>query len=391
MSGRTAVVICPVLPWPPTGGSAKRTLRLLEAMERAGATPHLVAWDAADPVADAAALRERGWGVELADEQVPSLIARAGQHLARRPSPYLPDVARRLRALRASNAAFVQVEHPMAAYYARAEPARPVAFSTQNVDSEMLATVARDERPLSPAWARAWNLALATRTFERRAARRADAVLVVSEHDQEAFGRLGTRTVLAPNGVDDDLFAIAPELPVGETVLFFGRLDYPPNDHGLRRLLAAIWPRICAQRPQARLRVVGAALGEQAAAAIAGAERAEAAGLVDDINAEIAGAALVIVPIWQGGGTRLKVLEAMAAARPIAGTALGVSGIGVRSGEHALVADDDAGLAEAAVRLLADREEAARIAAAGRELAQRFRWTQTTAPAVELYADWLGS
>jgi glycosyltransferase involved in cell wall biosynthesis len=383
-----AIVICPVLPWPPTGGAEKRTLRLLEAMERAGATPHLLSPDGSDPVA-AQALRERGWTVELAADPPPTLGRRAGQHLSRRPSPYVDDIADRLRALRTAGPAFVQIEHTMAGYYFASHPPGPVALSTHNVDSEMLATVARAQRPLTPGWVRTWNRALEMRTAERRTAKRADAVLVVSEHDAEAFERLGAKTIIAPNGVDDELFEVAEALPDDETVLFFGRLDYAPNDHGLLRLLHEVWPRITRERPRARLRVVGAGLRGDAAAAVAAAERAEAAGVVPDIAAELAAAAVVIVPLWQGGGTRLKVLEALAAARPVAATALGVAGIGVRAGEHALVADDDHGLAEAAVRLLSDRGEARRLAVAGRGLAQRFRWSATTAPAQELYERWL--
>lgn len=388
MSGRhqRATVVCPVLPWPPTGGAQKRTLRLLEAMDRAGVTPHVLTPDAS--LEAAAALRARGWTVEVAAAPPPSLFARIRQHASRRPSPHLADVERRLRASTAAPPAFVQIEHVMAGYYFDVHPAAPVALSTHNVDSEMLGTIARDRRPLTPAWARDWNRSLAMASTERRTARRADAVLCVSEHDAEHFARLGARTVLVPNGVDDEVFAIGEPPPGRERVLFFGRLDYPPNDHGLRRFLDEVWPLVAAERPAAHLRVVGAGLGGAASTALAGSQRAEAVGMVPDILEELAGCSTVVVPIWQGGGTRLKVLEALGAGRPIVGTPLGVSGIGVERGIHAFVAEGPRDLAAATARLLGDAPAARRLAANGRALARSYRWSVTTAPAGELYARW---
>src|SRR3954454_10031761 len=113
-----AVIICPVLPYPPTGGAEKRTLRLLEAMERAGVTPHLVSAEGAG----AEGLRERGWHVDVVPEPPHGFRRRARQHAARRPSPYLTGVARRLRDLRAVRPPFVQVEHVMSAYYGAVHP-----------------------------------------------------------------------------------------------------------------------------------------------------------------------------------------------------------------------------------------------------------------------------
>src|SRR5215212_3214798 len=95
MAAERAIVICPVLPYPVVGGGHKRTLRLIEAIEDAGLTPHIVTSDGRDPAA-AATLRERGWHVDVVSEPQQSAAARVRQHLRRLPSPYLPGVARRL-------------------------------------------------------------------------------------------------------------------------------------------------------------------------------------------------------------------------------------------------------------------------------------------------------
>ena len=113
--------------------------------------------------------------------------------------------------------------------------------------------------------------------------------------------------------------------------------------------------------------------------------RIQVLGLVDNIVATLAQARVILVPIWRGGGTRIKVLEGLAAARPIAGTSFGVSGIGFEDGIHGLVADDPVALAQAAAELCADHARSARLAASGRELAQDYRWERALAPAENVF------
>jgi glycosyltransferase involved in cell wall biosynthesis len=171
-------------------------------------------------------------------------------------------------------------------------------------------------------------------------------------------------------------------------VLFFGQLGYAPNTLGLLRFVREGWPRVLAGRPGAQLRVAGPGLDAALAARLRKQPGVEPLGLVEDLRDELA-RSVVVVPIWEGGGTRLKVLEGLAAGRPLAGTPLGVSGLGVRDGEHALVAERPGDLADAVLALLSDRPRAAALGAAGRRLAEGYRWERMTAPAVELYGDWV--
>jgi glycosyltransferase involved in cell wall biosynthesis len=376
-------VICLVLPEPTIDGARKRTRRLLDAMERAGVRPHIVTVDARPEAAEA--LRALGWRVDCVPDAAPTLAARARQFRARRPGLYNEALAGHVRSLAADPPAFVQVEHALAAGYPT--PKVPLALSMQNVDSEMLATVAREQRVLTPGWARAWNRALATRSVERREVPRADVVLAVSDDDAAHFAALGGRPLVVPNGVDDDLFAVREVPGAGERVLFFGQLGYAPNTLGLLRFLREGWPRVLAGRPGAQLRVAGPGLDAALEARLREHAGVEPLGVVEDLRDELA-RAVVLVPIWQGGGTRLKVLEALAAGRPLAGTPLGVSGLGLRDGEHALVAERPDALADAVVALLSDHARATALGAAGRRLAEQYRWELVTAPAAELYSDW---
>ena len=378
-----AVVICPVVPWPPVDGARKRTLRLLETMEAAGVTPRLVS---SGPEGERAeALRTRGWPVDVVPESAPGRRARARQHLARRPSPYGAGIARRLEELRPARPAFVQVEHTIAAYYEDRHPAPRWILSTHNIDSQVARSVARAERSVRTGF-RAGALA----SLERRVARAADLVVCASDADSEHFEALGARTLLVPNGIDDAFFAVPTPLPANEQVLFFGRLDYAPNALGLARFLRRGWPRLAAARPDAALRVAGPGLGPALRRDIAAAPRAEVLGVVDDLAAELAMSRAVILPVWEGGGTRLKALEAMAAARPIAGTDFSVTGIGFRDGTHGLLADDPAALADATATLLADPARATALAHAARAHAEKFRWGRVTLPLAEVYARWAG-
>jgi polysaccharide biosynthesis protein PslH len=378
-----AIVVCPLLPFPPESGGHKRTLRLLEALERVGAAPHLLT---TDPRPDAAAAaRDRNWALDVVPEPPPTLAGRARQHARRLPSPVVPALERRLGELVGEGCAFVQLEHAQSASYLPAARGAPVVLSLHNVDSELLRSVARGHRALTPGWARAWGRWQAMRALERRLLPRADAVLCVSDDDARLLAGRAARVLVVPNGVDDDLFGVDPGLPQDERVLFFGRLDYAPNAHGLERMLREVWPGVAAARPGAVLRIAGAGPAARLEAAARRAKRVEVLGFVPDLRAELERARVIAVPVWQGGGTRLKVLEGLAAARPVVGTTLGVAGIGFEHSRHGLVADDAAVFAEAVASLLGDAARSRELAAEGRALAERFRWRAATSRAEELY------
>jgi len=382
------VAVCPVVPWPPVDGGRKRTMRLLEAAERVGLAPHILTADHAN-AAGPDALRERGWTVDLLDPPPGGPRGRLRQQLGRLPSPYLPSVDARLRQLVAAAPTMVLIEHTQSAYYAAALKGVPWILSTHNVDSQLMRTLAEGRRPLSAAWLREWNRWHTMRTVERRAGAAATAVLCVSENDRRVFAEVNRRVVLSPNGVDDDFFGAEPAAdPQGPPkVLFFGRLDYEPNELGFERFLREGWPLLHGRRADATLRLVGGGASPKLRAAATSTPGVEVVGFAEDLVAEIASCDVLVVPLWAGGGTRLKVLEAMAAAIPIVGTSLGVEEIGFEDDVHGLIRDTPEELAAGVEELLDDRPRGCRLAAAGRSLAEDFRWTKTLAPAEALFRD----
>jgi polysaccharide biosynthesis protein PslH len=382
-----AVILTSVLPFPPTSGSHKRTLRLIESVERAGAVPHLLTIDVGEPDA-VEELRARGWVVEQFTEPAASPAVRLRQHLERRPSPYLHSLARRLAEI-APGSAFVQVEHTQNAYYWEAIGSTRSVLSLHNVDSQMLASIARGSSGLTRL--RGLNRAMSMRSVERRAVSRADVVLAVSRRDSRHFEPRARRVLEVPNGIDDELFEISAQLPETEDILFFGQLDYAPNEIGLTRFVRDGWSRLAAARPAARLLVAGKGASTELLRTLGGHERVISLGFVPDIRGVLEQSRLVLVPLWHGAGTRLKVLEALASARPIVGTPLGVEEIGFVDNRHGLLADGPVELADIAARLLSDRQLSSSLAQEGRRLAERYRWSRVLEPLEQLYRGWIGA
>ncbi|MEN3284670.1 MAG: polysaccharide biosynthesis protein PslH [Solirubrobacteraceae bacterium] len=385
MSAPRAVVVCAHAPFPVISGGRKRTVRLLEAMQRAGAIPHIVTHDQI-PEAEPEA-RERGWGYEVIPPPVGTLRNRFRQHVRSEAAPHSAAMADRLREL-AADAAFMQFEEIGSAQYVHAVPSdTSTIVSLYNVDSAVFRDAARLEGGEAQAWRSLYRVKRMERT-ERHAARRANAVLAVSDHDRAQFAKWRARqALLVPNGVDRELFGIPAGVPPGERVLFFGQFGWRPNVAGLLRYLTEAWPRVAAARPHAELRIAGPSAKQAVREAASAQPRVEVLGFVDDLLAELATARVTIAPLWVGGGTRIKVLEAMAAARPVIGTTIGVEQIGFEHDRHGLVADTPEGLAEATVSVLAEDGLATRLGAEARQLAQGYRWETTTAPAEQLYRD----
>ena len=386
----TALVVCPtVIPQdPPYSGAQKRILRLIEAMQRSGAAPHVLATGRVEDDA-VAALAKRGIRLEGVEAPPQTLAGRLRQHAMRRPFPHVAPLARRIgEVVERQRPAFLQIEGTQNANYASTQRT-PIVLSTHDVNSERVAMLARAKRPGTLTWLKYWNHWHSMRTTERRAVRRADVVLCVSESDAEYFARVGQQVVVAPNGADDALFEIDSELPASEAVLFFGSYHYEPNALGVSRFLRDGWPVVARERPTARLRLVGMGLGRELAAEAAAADRVEIVGAVERLDRELADTRAIVVPIWHGGGTALKTLEALAAARPVAATRFGARGLGFVDRQHGLLADAPVDLARAVVTLLEDRALAGSVAAKGRELAEGYRWSVATRPAERLYRRWV--
>ena len=200
-------------------------------------------------------------------------------------------------------------------------------------------------------------------------------LIAMSERDREDLEQAtGGAVEVVPNGVASDELTPAGEAPDPPTLLFSGTMSHPPNAEGVLWFAERIWPRVRSEVGDARLLVVGRD-PPRSVRRLAGEDGIEVTGFVPSIAPYFARSAAVVVPLLSGGGTRLKVLEAFAARRAVVSTSVGVEGLEVRAGREVLVADDAAGFAAAAIRLLRDRALREELAAAGRAVAEeRYDW-----------------
>ena len=229
---------------------------------------------------------------------------------------------------------------------------------------------------------------LKARRFERAECRRFDAVVAVSREDAELMRReYGVAEVAdVPTGVDIDYFR-----PTGaETVephglVFTGSMDWLPNEDAIQFFTREILPLVRERVPQVKLTVVGrkpyASLLE-----LAGRDPSiVVTGRVEDVRPYMERAAAYVVPIRVGGGTRLKIYEAMAMEKPVVSTTVGAEGLPLRDGEDLLLADTPRAFADAVVRVLEDAEFARRLGArAAAGVRERFGWERVADQFAEL-------
>ncbi len=215
--------------------------------------------------------------------------------------------------------------------------------------------------------------------YEKRAFRSFDRTLVCSDKDRVMLQKSnpGARIQVVPNGANlESPDGGADEVEQSTTMLFLGGMEYPPNEDAAHYFGTQVLPLIRAKVPEARFVVAGRSPSARVSALHDG-HSVTVAGFVPDIGRLFASSAIVVVPIRTGGGTRIKILEAMAASRAVVSTSVGCEGIDVTSGVDILTADAPEEFADACVKLLHDREARQAVAAAGRRLVfEKYRWAR---------------
>jgi glycosyltransferase involved in cell wall biosynthesis len=191
--------------------------------------------------------------------------------------------------------------------------------------------------------------------FEQEVGPQFDAVIAVSEPDKAQFEReYGWPHVYAiDTAVDEEYFRNDGTAEVPGRVLFIGSMDWMPNQDGVLWFVHEVWPLVRAIRPEATFHIVGRH-PPRTIRALSSTPGVTVTGGVPDVRPHLAGAEVVVVPLLVGGGTRLKIYEAMAMRRAVVSTTIGAEGLPVTHGEHYLAADDPSDFAGAVVKLLAD-------------------------------------
>ncbi len=195
--------------------------------------------------------------------------------------------------------------------------------------------------------------------YERRECRRFDTVIAVSEHDAAEFSRLYgvNQTVAIPTGVDIDYYRQAePVVGPPHSLAFCGSMDWLPNEDGMVYFLEEVLPLIDNAMPGVEVVVIGRRPSKKLEAMAARNPRIRLTGWVEDTRPYLNDASAVIVPLRIGGGTRMKIFEAMAMGKAVVSTSIGAEGLPVEHEREILFADSPETIAEACIRLLEDAE-----------------------------------
>ncbi|MGY2078778.1 glycosyltransferase [Modestobacter sp. SYSU DS0657] len=370
-----SVVVAKFLPWPPNSGDKRRTLGIVRALREHGEVT-ICALAGTDE--DAAPLVAEGIEVRSVPHtrRVRDLLAglARGQSLtaARFWDPRLAEAV--ASAVRDDTDVLV-VEHVQLLPYARGLNARTRVLDMHNIESALALRIADAGRGLRRLVFAVEALAL--RRLERRAAG-VDVVAVVSEVDRVTLESIVTlpQVVVVPNAWDE------PEpLPpaTGPIASFVALLSWGPNVDAALWFSRTVWPRVVAAVPDARLQLVGRNPTE-AVRSLAG-PSVEVTGTVADLAPWYERTRVSLAPLRAGGGSRLKILESLAAGRPVVATTIGAEGLEDLVGRGVVVADAPEQMAAAVIDLLTDPGRSAELGRAGaRAVAEDHSWKAAVRP-----------
>ncbi len=390
------LILTPQLPYPPHQGTTIRNYNIIQCLaERHDIS--LLSFGTPEELAGAEPLKAACRRIEIASFPTRSMALRALTTFA---SPF-PDMALRLKSetmhskfealLQSESFDIVQIEGiEMARYWTMSRAAKSASrkpklvFDDHNAEYVLQRTAFDSDAGNMRRWHGAlysfiqWNKLV---HFEREICKMADAVVACSAADANAITALTgntSKTYIIPNGVDTTYFVPSDKVcakPLAEVALVFaGKMDFRPNVDAMSWFCSEILPAIQAEVPLAHVVIVGQkpssrilALGDQKGVTVTG--------WVPDTRPYVSDAAVYVVPLRMGSGTRLKVLEAMAMGKAIVSTFRGVEGIDVTRDRQVLIADFPAEFAGAVIALLRNPQRRHELGFAARALAEtKYDW-----------------
>jgi sugar transferase (PEP-CTERM/EpsH1 system associated) len=364
--------VCHRFPFPPKRGGKIRPFNMIRHLSASGHEVTVASLARSAQEAD----EGRGIAAHCAHYEIAEVrdLAQMARMVLRLPTPtpssmgyfYSPILAWRVRGLLARKRYdLIFVHCSSVAQYVAGVRDIPKILDFGDMDSQKWLEYARYKPfPLSTGY---WLEGKKLEREERRLARLFDLCTATTRAEWETLEsyRTGVATDWFPNGVDSDYFAPSAAPYETDTICFVGRMDYYPNQECMFDFCANVLPRIQARRPQAKLIIVGAdpspavkRLGQLPGVTVTGS--------VPDVRPYLQRSALMVAPLNIARGTQNKILEAMAAGVPVVTSAVAAGGVHAVPGEHFHVGNTAEECAAAVLRILEDRRERARLAAAGR-------------------------
>lgn len=266
----------------------------------------------------------------------------------------------------------IQSEFPALAMYNFNTPAKKV-IDAHNVEYDNFRRMTKVKNPLKKLF---YHLeAFKFYREETDVCSRQDALFATSERDISIFNKSvpNTPKYLIPNGVDPNYFKPFTAPPKPHSMVFVGMMKYVPNYDGMNYFLDEIFPKILDRYPDATITIIGKNPPESLAQRAG--KNIIITGFVEDTRPYIRDASVYVVPLRMGGGTRLKILEALAMKKPIVTTSIGCEGIDVVNRESAMISDTPQGFADAVIELFSKEELCKKITETGYSLMNdNYRW-----------------
>jgi glycosyltransferase involved in cell wall biosynthesis len=269
----------------------------------------------------------------------------------------------------------VQIEFPMMWQYAGLVKDIPIVLDMHNIEYQLIRQMKEASSNVLKKLLYGWEEAKLMR-LEHDAWQECDLCVAVSDKERNIISahlKKDNKIITIANGVDLERFEYMPKKTSEKYILFIGSMDYIPTIDSTDYLLEEIFPLILSKIKNVKLHIVGRSLWRIR-------DKVSAEGVllhenVPDIIPFLRKADVLIDPLRLGAGTRLKILEAMAAGVPVVTTSKGCEGIMVQNGEHLLIADFPADFADATVKLLTDRELSDSLTVNARQLVEKhYSW-----------------
>lgn len=391
-----------IVPYPPHGGVLQRGYNLVRELAR-HAKVHLLAFVHPDVLPTEAAISESRTELERfcsAVEYFPLWAKASSAHKlaaaglsAVSPTPFSfvahrsPAYAARVRELLAAGKFdVVHVDTLALAQFVDPAGPLPTLLTHHNIESGLMGRRAEVETgALMKRFLRRETAKL--QRAERTWAPRFDVNIFMSDRDEQVLRGMvaGIRTAVVPNGVDTTYFTGDRG---GETasLIYTGGMNMFANRDAVMYFLAEIWPLVRDRHEQVTFYAVGQDPPPELRAVAERDRRVVVTGFVDDIRPYVSKAAVYVVPLRVGGGTRLKVLDAMSMGKAMVSTSIGCEGIDVEPGKHLLVADQPRAFADAVLTLLGDAGRRAELsAAARRRVEELYAWPVVGGQLIKAY------
>lgn len=374
------LMITPFLPYPPHSGGQLRIYNILK---------HLADKHSITLVSHIHCEEERKW-VEVLENYCQSVdtvlikpppasawlrsLARLYDILRLRPPTMMilntPEIKKAISdRIRNSKPDVIHVEFPFAVSSVRDTEEIPKILVEQNIESTICYREYLQKKGRIKRWLAFFEYLVLER-FEKKVCKMFDRCITVSEVDKASLLKLvpGLQVDVVPNGVDTTMYKYKAPSGHSKTLVFTGLMNWPANIDAMLYFIKQIYPLIKQDDPNTKLAVVGKnpdpKLCEWASNDI------KITGFVEDIQPYIYESAIYIVPLRIGGGTRLKILEAMALGRPVVSTSIGAEGLHVSDNKNILIADSPQTFADSVIRLLADTALAKKLSENARKLVE---------------------